>query len=497
MAALSARLAPRLIPYLAPTLLFAALGYALARMGPDPVLFGFLVLGIAAWLLIGHFRRRHLAMARRLEAVCQDLANGRLAARLTGIPEDCELGAVAHALNRAVEQTEAFVHDTVMRLQAAGEQRFEALPASADYAGEFRDGLERMQQALEALEAAHWQQEREELFARIAALQAENLVSSLQLTQTDLHTIAAEMTEVETISSEAALNAQSSRNDVNNVKENIGEVVERIGALRDASRQLDESSAEINQIIGLIANIADQTNLLALNAAIEAARAGEHGRGFAVVADEVRALAENTKEATDKIEAIITGLLQASQRIADSSAQMEEKTTSSNQLVADFERSFARFAEVAQQTYETVGKARMISHISLAKMDHTVYVQKAHRVIGLDGDHPYIDDLRVDAAHCRFGHWFTDPDGGACYNNLPSYPVIIDLHTRLHETVQTMLDALGQDWRADAALQRTIFEAMETTEEQSRQLVERLGMLVEEKQRIESFTDAPTEVELF
>ncbi len=497
MTALAARFVPRLLPYLAPFLLLAATGYALLRQGPDPVLFGFLALGIVLWPLIGHFRKRHLAMARQLESVCQDLASGRLAARLTGIPENCELGALAQALNRAVAQTEAFVHDTVSLLQAAGEQRFDTPPASADFAGEFRDGLASIRQALDSLEAAHWQRQREELFSRVSALQAENLVSSLQLTQTDLHTIAQEMTEVETISSEAALNAQGSRNDVNNVKENIGLVVERIGALREASRQLDESSAEINQIIGLIASIADQTNLLALNAAIEAARAGEHGRGFAVVADEVRALAENTKQATDKIEGIITGLLQASQRIAESSAEMEEKTSTSNQLVTDFERSFARFAEVAEKTYETVSKARMIGHISLAKMDHTVYVQKAHRVIGLDGHHPYIDDLRVDADHCRFGHWFTDPDGGACYSNLPSYPVIIDLHNRLHATVQTLLDALEQDWRTDAALQDTILQAMETTEEQSRQLVERLGMLVEEKQRIESFTDAPSEVELF
>lgn len=149
--------------------------------------------------------------------------------------------------------------------------------------------------------------------------------------RSDTDQVASAMNEMSTTVQEVARNAtqtaeaareaqQGSHSGRRTVQENADAVASVNAALQDATsaiEKLDEQTRDIGEVIDVITNVAGQTNLLALNAAIEAARAGEAGRGFAVVADEVRTLAQKTQSSTDRIETIVEEVRHGTQAAVD------------------------------------------------------------------------------------------------------------------------------------------------------------------------------------
>ncbi|SDT50215.1 methyl-accepting chemotaxis protein [Pseudomonas granadensis] len=261
-------------------------------------------LGLLVIWLVGHGIARPL---KQMVAMLNDIAQGEgdLTRRLSSDRSD-ELGSIAKGFNTFLAKLQAMITQVVASVQSVSDSS----EHTADIAIRTNIGIQKQMAEIDQVATA---------------------VQEMTATAQD---VARNATQAAQAASHADQAATQGMQIVRDTSDSIGVLAREIGKAVDVVQNLAKDSENINAILTAIRGIAEQTNLLALNAAIEAARAGEQGRGFAVVADEVRNLAQKTQKATEEIQSMIQQLQQGTRDVVRVMEDSQNRTDESVQHAA-------------------------------------------------------------------------------------------------------------------------------------------------------------------
>ncbi len=241
-----------------------------------------------------------------------------------------------HALRGSIDALSAGDADLTRRIALKGADEMDAVGESVNrFIAYLQNMIADVTQATAQIaeELAQLQQQSRhsnEVLTRHAA-ETDQAVTAITEMSSTADTVAQSATETASFTRDANDKAEQSRMVVAEASNSVLALVDEVDSATARVQEMQQDAQRINDVLGVIGEIAGQTNLLALNAAIEAARAGEQGRGFAVVADEVRALAGRTQQSTSEINDMLSKLQQG----VSSAVQAMEKTKASCQATAD------------------------------------------------------------------------------------------------------------------------------------------------------------------